>query len=227
MRYPLCTQHPDVETFRDRADAGRLLADLLGSYAEDRPVVLALPRGGVVVAAEIARALHAPLDVLVVRKLGATAQPEFGVGAIAPGGVRIVDRASMRLAGMDDDDLRRVIASETSELERRERHYRAGRGPLDVRDRTVILVDDGIATGVSVRAALASLRKGGAARIILAAGVCSAEAADELRHQVDDLVCLLVPDDLAAVGLYFDDFRQIEDEEVAALLARKPAPVPA
>src|SRR5581483_6124509 len=113
--------------------------------AEERPIVLALPRGGVVTAFEIARALRAPLDVLVVRKLGAPAQPEFGVGAIAPGGVRIVDRASMRLAGMDDEDLERVAAEETRELERRERRYRAGRGPVDVRGRTAILVDDGAA----------------------------------------------------------------------------------
>ncbi len=216
-----------MDTFRDRADAGRRLADLLGSYAEDRPIVLALPRGGVVTAFEIARALHAPLDVLVVRKLGAPAQPEFGVGAIAPGGVRIVDRASMRLAGMDDDDLRRVIAEETRELERRERRYRSGRGPLDVRDRTVILVDDGIATGVTARAAIAALRKAGAARIILAVGVCAPETAERLRGEVDDLVSVLVPDELAAVGLYFDDFRPILDEEVVALLGKSPAPVPA
>ncbi len=216
-----------MDTFRDRADAGRRLADLLGSYAEDRPVVLALPRGGVVTAAEIARALHAPLDVLVVRKLGAPAQPEFGVGAIAPGGVRIIDRASMRLAGMDEDDLQRVTASETAELERRERRYRAGRGPLDVRDRTVILVDDGIATGVTMRAAIAALRKAGAARIIVAVGVCPPETAERIRSEVDDLVCVLMPEDLAAVGLYFDDFRPVEDEEVVALLARKAAPIPA
>lgn len=215
-----------MKTFRDRADAGRRLADLLGSYAEDRPVVLGLPRGGVATAAEIARVLHAPLDVLVVRKLGAPMQPEFGVGAIAPGGVRIVDRASMRLAGMDEDDLRRVVAAETAELERRERRYRAGRGPLDVRDRTVILVDDGIATGVTARAAIAATRKAGATRIILAVGVCAPDTAERLRAEVDDLVCVLVPEELAAVGLYFDDFRPVEDEEVVAMLAHGSVAVP-
>src|SRR5512143_616223 len=164
-----------MDTFRDRADAGRRLAGQLGAYAADRPIVLALPRGGVVTAYEIARALHAPLDVLVVRKLGALAQPEFGVGAIAPGGVRIVDRASVRLAGMDDADVAAVIEREQSELARRERVYRAGRARLDVRGRTVIVVDDGVATGVTVRAALAYLRARGATRVILAVGVIAAE----------------------------------------------------
>ena len=209
-----------METFRDRADAGRQLADQLGSYAADRPIVLALPRGGVVTAFEVAHALHAPLDVLVVRKLGAPAQPEFGVGAIAPGDVRIVDHDSMRLAGMDDADLHRVIDRETAELQRREHLYRAGKEPLDVHGRTVILVDDGVATGVTVRAAIASLRKSGAGRIVLAVGVIPPETAGRLRGEVDDLVYILMPEDLVAVGLYFDDFRQVEDDEVVALLER-------
>lgn len=213
-----------METFRDRADAGRRLADLLGSYAAERPIVVALPRGGVATAFEIARALHAPLDVLVVRKLGAPAQPEFGVGAIAPNGVRIVDRSSMSLAGMTTDDLNTVIERETAELMRRERRYRAGRPPLDVRGRTIILVDDGIATGVTVRVAIASLRKSGAGRIILAVGVCAPENARHLRAEVDDLVCVLTPSDLVAVGLYFDDFSQVEDDDVVRLLERAAAP---
>lgn len=215
------------DTFRDRADAGRRLADLLGSYAAERPIVLALPRGGVVIAFEIARALHAPLDVLVVRKLGAPAQPEFGVGAIAPNGVRIVDRSSMALAGMTTDDLDMVAERETAELMRRERRYRAGRPPLDVRGRTVILVDDGIATGVTIRAAIASLRKSGVGRIVLAVGVCAPEAAQRLRAEVDDLVSVLTPSDLVAVGLYFDDFSQVEDDDVVRLLERAATPVAA
>lgn len=217
-----------MRTFRDRADAGRQLAAQLGAYASDRPIVLALPRGGVVTAYEIAQALHAPLDVLVVRKLGAPAQPEFGVGAIAPGDVQIVDRSSMVLAGMTDDDVRRVVARETAELARRDRRYRAGRAPLDVRGRTVILVDDGVATGVTVRAAIASLRKRGVGRIVLAVGVIPPETAERLRGEVDDLVCILTPPDLMAVGLYFDDFGQTQDEEVVDLLARAASqPVPA
>lgn len=213
-----------METFRDRADAGRRLADLLGAYAADRPIVVALPRGGVATAFEIARALHAPLDVLVVRKLGAPAQPEFGVGALAPNGVRIVDRASMALAGMTTDDLNTVVERESAELQRRERRYRAGRPPLDVRGRTIILVDDGIATGGTVRAAIASLRRSGVGRIVLAVGVCPPQTARSLRAEVDDLVCVLTPSDLMAVGLCFDDFGEVGDDDVVRLLERAAAP---
>jgi putative phosphoribosyl transferase len=210
--------------FRDRSDAGRQLASLLAGYKPDEPIVLGLPRGGLVTAFEIARVLHAPLDVLVVRKLGAIEQPEFGVGAIAPGGVRIIDRGSVRMAGMTEADLETVIERERTELMRRERRYRAGRPPLDVRGRTVILVDDGVATGVTARAAIASLRKLGARRVVLAVGVCAAGSTIELRREVDDLVCVLEPSDMAAVGLYFDEFGPVEDEEVVALLeaARRP-----
>ena len=207
-----------MRTFRDRADAGRQLADQLGAYASDSPVVLALPRGGVVTAFEIARALRAPLDVLVVRKLGAIGQPEFGIGAIAPDDVRVVDRSSARLAGMDESDVRTVIEREKRELARREERYRAGRAPLDVRGKTVILVDDGVATGVTVRAAIAYLRARGVGRIVLAVGVIPPETAERLRPEVDDLVCVLMPEDLVAVGLYFDDFTPVEDEEVVSLL---------
>lgn len=210
--------------FRDRSDAGRQLASLLAGYTPDEPIVLGLPRGGVVTAFEVARVLRAPLDVLVARKLGALHQPEFGVGAIAPQDIRIVDRASVRMAGMTDADLEIVIERERAELMRRERRYRAGRPSLDVRGRTVILVDDGVATGVTARAAIASLRKLGARRIVFAAGVCAAESAGELRREVDDLVCALEPADMGAVGLYFDEFGPVEDDEVVALLdaARRP-----
>jgi predicted phosphoribosyltransferase len=204
--------------FRDRSDAGRRLASLLIPYARDEPLVIGLPRGGVVTASEIARVLRAPLDVLVARKLGATAQPEFGVGAIAPAGVRIIDRASVRMAGMTDADLATVIERESAELLRRERRYRAGRAPLDVHGRTVILVDDGVATGVTARAAIASLRRLGARRVILAVGVCATDSAIELRPEVDDLVCVLEPADMGAVGMYFDEFEQVSDDEVVALL---------
>jgi len=211
--------------FRDRSDAGRQLASLVAGYKGDDPIVLALPRGGVVTAFEIARVLRAPLDVLVARKLGALEQPEFGVGAIAPGGIRIVDRASVRLAGMTDADLESVVERERVELMRRARRYRAGHAPLDVRGRTAILVDDGVATGVTARAAIASLRKLGARRIVLAVGVCSAASAVELRREVDDLVCVIEPADMGAVGLYFDEFEPVSDDEVVQLLeaAQRPA----
>ncbi len=217
-----------METFRDRADAGRRLAEQLAAYASDRPIVLALPRGGVVTAFEIATALRAPLDVLVVRKLGAPPQPEFGVGAIASGGIEIVDRSAMALAGMDEADLRAVVRRETAELHRRERRYRGDRAPLDVDGRTVILVDDGVATGVTMRAGIAALRRSGVGRIVVAVGVCPPDTAHRLRAEVDDLVCVLMPDEMSAVGLYFDEFDQVEDDEVVALLDRAAAmPVPA
>lgn len=211
--------------FRDRSDAGRQLASLLAAYQRDEPLVVGLPRGGVVTAFEIARVLHAPLDVVVARKLGATAQPEFGVGAIAPGGVRIIDRASVRMAGMTDADLATVIERESAELLRREHRYRSGRAPLDVRGRTVILVDDGVATGVTARAAIASLRKLGARSVILAVGVCAVGSAIELRREVDDLVCVLEPADMGAVGLYFDEFEPVSDDEVTTLLEAARDPV--
>jgi putative phosphoribosyl transferase len=204
--------------FHDRTDAGRRLASLLAAYQHDQPIVLGLPRGGVVTAFEVARRLRAPLDVLVARKIGATGQPEFGVGAIAGGGIQIIDRASARMAGMTDEDLASAIEREGAELLRRERLYRSGRPPLDVRGHTVILVDDGIATGVTARAAIASLRKLGASRVILAVGVCAVESATELRREVDDLVCVLEPTDMGAVGLYFDDFEPVRDEQVVGLL---------
>lgn len=207
-----------TRAFRDRAEAGRALAERLLAYRSDRPIVVALPRGGVVVGAEIARTLDAPLDILAARKLGAPAQPELGLGAVAPGGVRIVDATSAALAGVGADELDEIARRETAEMERREQLYRGGRAPLDVRGRTVILVDDGIATGVTARAAVASLRRRGARRVVLAVGVCAPEAAATFRREADDLVAILVPRDLFAVGLYYEDFAPVSDEEVTALL---------
>ena len=213
--------------FRDRRDAGQQLASLLVAYQGEEPLVLGLPRGGVETAFEIARGLRAPLDVLVARKLGATGQPEFGVGAIGPAGVRIIDPASVRMAGMTEADLAEVIERESAELVRRERRYRAGRAPLDVRGRTVILVDDGVATGVTARAAIASLRRLGARRVILAVGVCAADTAVDLRREVDDLVYVLQPEGMGAVGLYFDEFRPVSDDRVVALLEKAARPAAA
>ena len=210
--------------FRDRADAGRQLAWRLAALAAERPVVVALPRGGVVVADEIARTLDAPLDVLVARKLGAPRQPEFGVGAIAPGGMRIVDLQAVSLMGMTDEDLERVTRKERDEMRRRDRLYRDDRPALDVDGRVVILVDDGIATGVTVRAAVMALRALGTRRVILAVGVCSRDAAAAIRPIVDDFVALIIPADLFAIGTYYDDFDQVTDDQVIDLLARSRLP---
>lgn len=213
------------QRFRDRADAGRQLARRLAAFAAERPVIVALPRGGVVVAYEIARSLDAPLDVLVARKLGAPRQPEFGVGAIAPGGMLVVDPQAVSFTGMTDEDLERVIRNERDEMRRRERLYREDRSALDVKDRAVILVDDGVATGVTVRAAIMALRALGARRVILAVGVCSREAAAAIGPTVDDLVALVIPEELSAVGPYYDDFGQVTDDQVIGLLARSRVPL--
>jgi predicted phosphoribosyltransferase len=162
--------------------------------------------------------------VLVTRKLGAPRQPEFGVGAIAPGGMRIVDPQAVSFMGMTDEDLERVTRNERDEMRRRERLYRDDRPALDVKGRLVILVDDGIATGVTVRAAIMALRALGARRVILAVGVCSREAAAAIGPTVDDLVALVIPEELSAVGPYYDDFDQVTDDQVIDLLARSRVP---
>lgn len=205
--------------FEDRALAGRVLARHLLSYREERPIVLALPRGGVVVGAEIARALKAPLDVIVARKLGAPGHEELGIGAIAPGGVRVVDEQAVQWLGISEAQMERIVARETEEMNRRQRLYRGDRPGPEVQDRTVILVDDGLATGVTARAAIASLRQQKPRRLILAVPVCPVETADRLRVEVDDLICPSLPADFGAVGLWYQRFEQTTDQEVIDLLA--------
>jgi putative phosphoribosyl transferase len=183
-------------------------------------VVLALPRGGVVVGYEVARALSAPLDVVVARKLGAPGQRELGIGAIAPGGVRIVDEWAVRTLGISQAAIDKVTAEETAEMERRLKHYRGDRPVPDLRDRTAIIVDDGLATGVSARAAIQSVRQQGPARIVLAVPVCASETAAALRAEVDEVVCAEMPADFYAVGLWYENFDQTSDEEVTDLLRR-------
>ena len=204
--------------FRDRRDAGGKLALALERYRGEGPVVFALPRGGVPVGYEVARALGAPLDVLVARKLGAPDQPEFGIGAVAPGGVRVLNEYAVGRLGIPAEYLDRITARETAEVERRLRHFRGDRPETPVAGRTAILVDDGLATGVTARAAVESLRLGGPGRLVLAVPVCAAQTAERLRPEVDDLVCLLCPPDLGAIGFWYVNFDQTGDEEVVALL---------
>jgi len=207
--------------FRDRAHAGRVLARALLAYAgRDDVVVLALPRGGVPVAAELARALGAQLDVFVVRKLGLPGHEELAMGAVAPGGVLILDDRLVRGLGIPDEVLQETVEKELRELERREAAYRAGRPPLDLEGKTVILVDDGLATGATMRAAALALRKYRPARVVVAVPVASAETCDEFRADVDEIVCALTPSPFHAVGLWYDDFSQTSDEEVRDLLLR-------
>ncbi len=204
--------------FRDRRDAGRRLAAALTDYRERNALVVGLPRGGVVVAAEVAEGIGADLDIVVVRKLGAPGQPELGLGAIAEGGVLLLNEPLMRQVNVTRELLQPTIEAEIEELRRRVARYRAGRAPLDVGDRLVIVVDDGLATGGTVRAAAGALRELGAAALVLAAPVGSPRTVAELRPFFDDIVCLQTPDMFYAIGQFYADFRQTTDQEVIELL---------
>ena len=217
-----------AERFINRSDAGRQLAAVLAQrYAARGDVlVLGLPRGGVPVAFEIAMALDSPLDVFIVRKLGLPGHEEFGIGAIASGGVRVVDDTVLRAYGVDAETLDRITERERRELERRERLYRDRPFPSIV-DRVVILVDDGLATGSTMRAAVAALRAEGPREIVVAVPVGARETCAAMTELADDVVCLSTPEPFYAVGLWYEDFEQTEDEEVHALLERAAArPVP-
>ncbi len=207
--------------FQDRYEAGRRLAEALGSSAGRSDVlVVALPRGGVPVGYEVARALGAPLDVMQVRKLGVPGHEELAMGAIASGGVRIVSEDVVEALRIPERVIATVAAAETQELERRERIYREGRLFPELRGRTVILVDDGLATGSTMRAAAAALRSMGAARLVAAVPVAPKESCAALRETVDDVVCATMPDRFMAVGEWYEDFSQTSDEEVSELLRR-------
>lgn len=207
--------------FRDRTEAGRRLAERLTAYA-DRPdvLVLALPRGGVPVAYEVARALRAPLDVFLVRKLGVPGYEELAMGAVATGGVRVLNDQIVAGLGIPDHVIEAVAEAEQQELARRERVYRGDRPPPDVRHRTVILVDDGLATGATMQAAIKALRALPPARIVVAVPTGSPETCEQLRAQADDVICAITPEPFHAVGLWYEDFTQTTDEEVRDLLAR-------
>lgn len=207
--------------FRDRYDAGETLAARLREFA-GRPdvVVLALPRGGVPVGYVVARELGVPLDVFVVRKLGTPGQPELAMGAIASGGVRVLNRDVVDSLAIPDWAIEQVTRQEEAELQRREQQYRGNRSPLDVRGKTAILVDDGLATGSSMRAAAAALRQAGAAGIVVAVPVASRATCDQLREEGNDVVCATTPEPFFAVGQWYKDFDQTSDEEVRDLLDR-------
>jgi putative phosphoribosyl transferase len=204
--------------FRDRRDAGRRLAELVVPYAAQRPLVIGLARGGMPVAAEVARQLHAELDTLVVRKIGLPWQPELGVGAIAEGDVTVSNAALLESLGLSDRDLAGVIAAERRELERRVQRYRGDRKPADVAGRLVILVDDGLATGSTARAAIDALRRRGARRVVLAVPVAPPDTIRELEGVADEVLALESPEWFAAIGEAYDDFGQTSDAEVAAIL---------
>jgi putative phosphoribosyl transferase len=204
--------------FRDRTDAGRQLADRVRRLAGERCVVLALPRGGVPVGFEIARALPAPLDVIVARKIGAPFNPEYGIGAVAPGGVRVVDEDAVRALDVQPQVLDQLSRAATDEMNRRIEKYRGGKPPIPLEDTTAILVDDGVATGVTARAAVKSVRLHKPRRVVVAVPVSSVEAGQLLEREADEFVALATPRDFMAVGMWYADFEQTSDEEVVALL---------
>ena len=220
----MSTENPRQKwILRDRHEAGSLLAERLSGYRDQKPIVLALPRGGVVVGYEVARALGAPLDVDVARKLGAPWQPELAVGAIAPRGVRVLNEDVLTWLDISEDEVEQIASLEASEMERQMRLFR-GDGPEPMlKGKTVILVDDGIATGMTVRAAIEYIGQHEPGHLVLAVPVCAARTAEALRPELDDLVSLKIPIELLAIGYWYEDFEQVSDEEVVKLLERSRA----
>jgi putative phosphoribosyl transferase len=211
--------------FRDRTEAGRRLAAELGRYRKRKSVVLALPRGGVPVAAEVARALKAPLDLILVRKIGAPERPELALGAVVDGRDPIIVRNHdvIAVTGTTPLEFDRICAREAAEIERRHQRYLGNRAPVDVQGQTAIVVDDGIATGATMRAALRAVRGRKPAELVLAVPTASPNALASLRSETDAVVCLTDPDDFGSVGEFYDDFRQVSDDEVVDILAGIPS----
>jgi putative phosphoribosyl transferase len=210
--------------FRDRADAGRRLAAALVNYKERRPAVLALPRGGVPVAAEVAAALNAPLDLILVRKIGVPFQPELAMGAVVDGDAPLVVRNEdvIRIAGIAESEFDRVCSQELAEIDRRRRRYLGGRERIDVAGRTAIVIDDGIATGATTRAALRATRMRNPKELVLAVPVAPTDSLAALRAEADHVICLEDYESFGAIGFYYSDFRQISDAEVIEILGRFP-----
>lgn len=214
-----------MQLLHDRQQAGRLLAESLAAYAgRNDVVVLALPRGGIPVAHEISAALKVPMDVFVVRKLGVPGFEELAMGAVAMGGAKFVDVDIVKAYGISNENIEEVVETEQSEMARREQAYRGERPPIDVRNRIVILVDDGIATGSTMAVAIAALRQLGPARVIVATGVAPASTAQRLAAQADEFVAVLTPRDFRAVGQFYESFPQLTDDDVRALLNQACAP---
>jgi predicted phosphoribosyltransferase len=209
-----------ISAFADRADAGRQLAREIELRHYPSPIVLALPRGGVAVGYEISHRLHAPLDVIVARKIGAPEQPELAIGAIAPGGVAVVDESALHYLDISRAEVDELVKRESIEMWRRDELYRGDAAPPDLRERTVILVDDGLATGMTAQAAILSVRERSPQRLVLAIPVCARETGARLEPLVDEIVCLQTPHEFHAVGIWYQDFTQLSDEQVITLLTR-------
>ncbi len=211
--------------FRDRRDAGRGLAARLLPLASQSPIVVGLPRGGIPVADEVATALNAPLEVLVVRKIGAPHNPEYGIGAIAEDGLRVFDAEALAVLGIDGGVLESIVARESEELRRRVAAYRGDRPLPELKGRTVVVVDDGVATGVTDTAALRTIRHRAPRHLVLAVPVCAPDSAARLREEADEVICLIEPPLLYGVGQWYRDFSQVSDDEVLSALGRPLRPV--
>jgi putative phosphoribosyl transferase len=210
--------------FKDRSDAGRKLAKALAGYKDQHPVILALPRGGVPVAAEVAAALHAPLDLILVRKIGVPIQPELAMGAVVDGGAPIIVRNEdvIRLAGIDETEFKAICDSELAEIERRRQRYLGGRERINIDGKTAIVIDDGIATGATTRAALRATRMRNPKKLVLAVPVAPTDSLAALRSDADEVICLEDHEFFGAIGFYYRNFNQIADDEVIEMLKRFP-----
>jgi len=206
--------------FRDRKEAGQKLAELLKSYTAEKPIILAMPRGGVVVAYEIAQALKAPLDVIVSRKIGAPSQPEYAIGAIAPGDIRVFNDEAISSLDISKTEIETLVAREKKEMERRIKLYRGDKLPLDLKDKVVIIVDDGVATGQTALVAIRSVRKMQPKKIIFACGVGAYDSMKLLQQEADEVISLSVPKMFYAVGQWYQSFEQTTDDEVIRLLSK-------
>jgi putative phosphoribosyl transferase len=208
-----------MQRFRNRSEAGRVLGELLSAYAgREDVVVLALPRGGVPVGFEVARVLGVALDLFVVRKLGVPGREELALGAVASGGVRVLNEGLVAALGLGEREIKPIVERELAEVERRERAYRGGRPPLELERKVAILVDDGLATGATMRAAVLAVRQLGPQRVVAAVPVAAPQTCHAFRGDVDEIVCALTPEPFFAVGVWYADFGQTDDEEVRELL---------
>lgn len=212
--------------FNNRKDAGRQLAEKLARFKDEKVTVLGLPRGGIVPAFEVARALRAPLDVTVARKIGAPGQPEFGIGAVAPHNVVLLNTQAVKQLDLSEKEVNRLVQNEQNEMNRRIQKYRGDNGFPVLRGRTAIIVDDGLATGVTARAAIQAVRKAEPDALVLAVPVCAASTAKLLHDEVDELICAQTPENFVAVGVWYREFPQTTDEEVVELLEQAHHQIP-